>query len=275
MCTPFWYNETLHSGTCPFGTRLPGDVTIPNDFSTLQAIAVVYSFIPFIVAAWVLVYFLYNKRGTCQFYILSFLVAVTIVNELIIKKLIRMPRPGASGLLTDDDGRHVGSCNHTCGMPSSHACFAIGTCSLFFLEAALSVVPSAFVPESKLASFKAILIPDFDFSRRPVGAFLALWSLLLLPVPIMRVVLYDHSVTQVCLGGFLGLVYAAIWFALSLQVRELFKGSLGSAIGWGMLTHNLAPPSAGVRTLSVSVVAPAADGRVSDNANEVELGQVR
>eukprot|EP00928_Gymnodinium_smaydae_P099444 TRINITY_DN9486_c0_g1_i1.p1 TRINITY_DN9486_c0_g1~~TRINITY_DN9486_c0_g1_i1.p1 ORF type:complete len:266 (-),score=20.86 TRINITY_DN9486_c0_g1_i1:223-1020(-) len=253
MCTPFWYNETLGSGTCPYGTRLPGDVTIPNEMTTLQAIAVVYSFVPFVIAAWVFVYFLRNKRGTCQFYILSFLVAITVVNELFIKKLVRMPRPGATGLLTDEDGRHVGSCCHSCGMPSSHACFAIGTWTLFFLEATCSVAPSSIMlqqwalPESQLELLKDLLRPDFEFSCRHVGAFLAFWSLMLLPVPIMRVALYDHSVTQVCVGGFLGGLYAAIWFTMSLPMRERLKGSLGSAVSWKMFTHNLAPPGAEVR----------------------------
>jgi hypothetical protein len=43
------------------------------------------------------------------------------MNELILKKIVAKPRP-------------VGSCNISCGMPSSHATLAVGYCTWILLE---------------------------------------------------------------------------------------------------------------------------------------------
>lgn len=197
--------------------------------------------------------FLVTNRGTGQLYIMTFWLAITVANEFFVKKWFELARPGASGLLTADDGRRVGSCAYDCGMPSSHASFAVGTWALFLLEAAYSVVTDAFVlrswslPTLEIARWSHFwsgisFVPDFQLSQQQFVAFLAVWSVLLLPVPIMRVALYDHTVAQVSVGAALGGLCAMMWFRMSLCLRERFKGNLGAPLLSGLLTHNLSPP---------------------------------
>ncbi|CAE8619675.1 unnamed protein product [Polarella glacialis] len=107
------------NSTCPYGRRLPGDVTLPHDASFIEWLAVIWSLLPYVIVVAVIIEFLL-VRGTRQLSIIVFTGLVTCVNELVIKQLVVQPRPGAlgvwhgdawAGAMRDEHGRAVGVSN--------------------------------------------------------------------------------------------------------------------------------------------------------------------
>jgi len=253
-CIPWWYNSTTGFAGCPYGRRLPGDVTLPDHASFMDWSAVVYSYIPFIVPVAVFAELLIT-RGTRQLSVLLFTGMTTLGNEILVKQLMSQPRPGAlgpaPGLLTNIWGIHVGSCNITCGMPSSHSTMAIGFLMLTMFDGIIRIIPDT-----------ASLSQDWDvntypsiwksFSVTPLSpkpvmytleflGFFSVWMILLCPVPLMRVQLNDHSAEQVCLGSLLGVVYAMIWFQIMRCAVYRYRDLFGKKICGGLLLHNYGP----------------------------------
>jgi len=253
QCVPWWYNETTGFDSCPYGERWFGDVTVPNDPSFLEWVAVVYSYIPWLVIAGVIIEFCFT-RGTRQFSILLFAGASTFINELIVKRIVLQPRPGAygpaPGVMNDMRGKLVGTCNITCGMPSSHSTMAIGFLMLVLYDGIIRVVPSetslssANIKRKRPSFWKMITVtplsPKLVMYHIDFLAYFSTWMLLLCPVPLMRVRLFDHSASQVIVGSALGAVYAVLWFVLTQRLVSRHKNRLGETV-LGFMVHNYGP----------------------------------
>lgn len=231
-CLPFWYSDA--ASQCPFGKALPGDVTLPKDPSWVQTLAVAYGYAPYLVALW-LFGDLCLRRGSRQMAIVFFIGFTVMVNEACVKPFVAQPRPGATGLLYDDAGKQVGSCLLTCGMPSSHATLSVGLLVLLFLDSISRTIPASaavggqvFAPDSQLMTPTQLASTTFC------------WGAVLLPVPVMRVTTFDHSVDQVIFGSVLGVAYALAWFGAMSLLAAKFQGYLGLPFCGGLCHHNLA-----------------------------------
>lgn len=232
--------------------------------SPLKVVAVFYAYVPYVVGAFLAVAMLGNACAslaallrrcgsrapardgesacagcsgrppamtTRHLWVAIFLVILTAFQELAVKRLLSQPRPGMMLQLRDYDGLYVGSCLASCGMPSSHSILSVGWFTLLFWDAAFRVHPEGgpggsrgFLHHLRVA---LRLRPWPGDGRLTHGEFVfcaAFWGVVLLPVPFMRVVLYDHSVEQVTLGSILGFVYARVY-----------------AFYWRFLTHLIQP----------------------------------
>lgn len=220
-CIPRWYRlqheSWLANGsslpepeiTCPSGVRLPGDITWRNDVNDVaNAICVVYGYVPMLVIGIAILEFLI-VRGTRELFFVLYVAFTTALNEVVVKAAFHQPRP-----------RH--SCATTCGMPSSHSSFAMGFYVLMFLDAASRVNPMDVGGE---ASHMCVLLiqKDFAFLRGPLSNPVTLsncafiyscfqWGVLLLPVPLTRIFLRDHTTGQVIAGSTCGVIYAFVFF---------------------------------------------------------------
>jgi len=254
-CNPWWYNETVGFAGCPYGRHLPGDVTLPFDASPIEWIAVIYSYIPWFIVAGVLLEFLYT-RGTRQISVILFTAAITLANELVVKRLVQQPRPGAlgpaPGIMHDAHGTLIGTCNISCGMPSSHATMAIGFLILTLYDGIIRVVPSVSSMNNKdahmnrncsMLSLISItpLSPKQVMDHAEFLGYFSTWMALLGPVPLMRVRLADHTATQVIIGSLLGAIYAALWFQLTTRLVARYKDKYGEKVLGGLLIHNYGP----------------------------------
>lgn len=112
---------------------------------------------------------------------------------------------------------------------------------------------------SPFASHETLTHMEFTF-------FLAFWGLLMLPVPFMRVVLYDHSTAQVTAGSAVGGVLAVVWMLLARCLQTLRDSALRSI---PFLQHNNARPKFCIHT-SIEAppgevqMLPRASGRLKD-----------
>jgi len=258
-----WYS--VANETCPYGIALPGDVTLLRDPGIVDFIAVVYGYTPYLVC---LLAFLdlVVRRGSRQLALCLLAAVLPMANEILIKPLIAQPRPGSLGLVQDDSGRHVGSCVLSCGSPSSHATISIGLWLFVFLDAAARVVPASFqlvgqaVPAEAQSEARTVtswplrsqwvgigsIVPRDIMTSNQFRAFMLFWSFLLLPVPIMRVRSYDHTVEQVLLGGILGAVYATAWHRAIIFFTYHCSGLLGTSFCC-VLQHNYSPADFQIR----------------------------
>lgn len=250
VCRPWWVTDG-NEKVCPYGTYLFGDVTVPNDATFMDYVAIVYSFVPFLVVACVVVEFLF-RRGTRELSILMFTVFSTLTNEFIFKNMFSMARPGAlgpsPGVLTNMLGKHVGSCARTCGMPSSHATMAVGFMMLMLFDGLVRITPKNVSHQSsERASWRSFsatpLAPMPQMSNNEYLMYLSFWLVVLAPVPVMRVALYDHSVSQISAGSLLGAIYAACWFQLAMWLARRYEGCINETFFFGLFRHNYAPSS--------------------------------
>lgn len=242
-------NASSLNGTCPFGKKLPGDVTMPDDASVFQMICLAYGFVPYVVVLLAGFDWLVCKRGTRGLSFLFFVGALVAVQELFVKRLpfLREARPGASWLLTDESGRLVGSCNHSCGMPSSHAAMSIGFLCLLIFDGIFRVVPSKeelndITDFDQFAFTLTPLLPMRTTTHKQFLSFVVVWIMILLPVPISRVVLYDHTAKQVSVGSFEGLILASLWYALMHWLQYKYHDKVGKTFCCGLFKHDYAPP---------------------------------
>eukprot|EP00427_Karlodinium_veneficum_P002752 CAMPEP_0169173138 /NCGR_PEP_ID=MMETSP1015-20121227/63760_1 /TAXON_ID=342587 /ORGANISM="Karlodinium micrum, Strain CCMP2283" /LENGTH=289 /DNA_ID=CAMNT_0009246725 /DNA_START=90 /DNA_END=955 /DNA_ORIENTATION=+ len=193
---------------------------------------------------------------TRQLSCIAFLMFLLIFQELILKRILRQPRPGALMQIKNDEGFYAGSCIKSCGMPSSHSALAIGWFTIIFWEAkdnllfsnAMKANPLMISTEDAKARGPTLqrlwrqvqwLFLEFtpfqpwtsirgSLSAWAFTGHVIVWTFLLLPVPFARVVLYDHTALQAFFGmvsGFLiacafkGLVELARSYTQSWQAR--------------------------------------------------------
>uniref|UniRef100_A0A7S2PA17 Phosphatidic acid phosphatase type 2/haloperoxidase domain-containing protein n=1 Tax=Zooxanthella nutricula TaxID=1333877 RepID=A0A7S2PA17_9DINO len=294
--------RAIKSNRCPYGVKLPGDVTwpgeVPDDLvglvapmSCLSFIAVVYSYLPFFWAG-VCIVDLCVRRGTRQLSTVSWLLALVIFNECFLKLLVQQPRPGTLLQVRDYNGRFVGSCAESCGMPSSHSAIAFGWFVLLIADAIDRVHPAHACFESGLeahlgASRASIEGGLPDGSRRPVpeamfemcsqrprrnaariwmmspfayhqtlthmefAFFVSFWGLMMLPVPFMRVVLFDHSTNQVVVGAIAGGALALLWVVLINCLQTRHDNAMRRI---PLLQHNYTKPTFCIYSSRTSVI---------------------
>lgn len=230
-CVPDWATcSNFTDAVCPYGVHLLFDVTFSNDvhqWSPVWHVVLIFmSYVPVVIIVLAAIELLV-RRGTRQLNFCLFYGYVIALNELIWKRMVSQPRP-------------VGSCNFTCGMPSSHAAISLGTFSFLFLDLAFRVDPLSpavltAVPHSPrclsfyLADILSLVplsntrsISNWQFIR-----MVGFWGDLLLLVPVSRVLLQDHSVSQVSLGCAIGMLEAVIWFFMSQNLAWRYRGEIG------------------------------------------------
>lgn len=219
-CIPSWYVNS--SSVCPYGRVLPGEVSLPHSPDVVDIVCVIYGYTLYPV---ILLLFgaavLGTKRNPGQafstkkhshwIWYLVFMLVVTLINELMIKNVWKQPRPGFTGAAINEYGKHVGSCAITCGMPSSHSLLSVGLLTLLVLDTARHVKHDQETPSSW---YEYTLLPRGAFSPGQFNVSYAIWWLMLGPVPLSRLVLFDHSATQVLVGASVGFLLALFWFSM-------------------------------------------------------------
>jgi len=223
-CLPSWAREEAYNNgeVCKYGVRLPFDVTwndeVSEEHPVLHFLAVCWSYVPIVVIALAVVRLLWN-RGTREWQFLAFLGALTCANELAVKPLVSQQRP-------------EGSCNMSCGMPSGHSAFSIGSLVLALLDAWQRVRPMTRAETAscgpRCAASAWNLFPFVATSRisRPQFLCMAATSCVLLgPVPVSRVILKDHSVEQVIVGAAVGSLVAVVWHLVLRSLVRRFRPS--------------------------------------------------
>mmetsp|Transcript_43838 Transcript_43838/g.82212 ORF Transcript_43838/g.82212 Transcript_43838/m.82212 type:complete len:244 (-) Transcript_43838:33-764(-) len=225
QCLPDWYNPDLGKNSpCPYGRKLPGDVTLPLAPNFLQIVAAVYSALPFIVAFYSFCR-LCVFRGTREFSFFAFLCAIYIANDIALKQYLHMKRP-------------EGSCNLSCGMPSTHSTISIGLLALIIYDAWCRRKASLTGP---LTFFDVDYHRMVVLGRNSCTYFIMIWVLILLPCPFSRIVLLDHTWAQIAVGSAVGLFYAFLWSLLVRKLQERYSLVLNEKI-CGILTHNYPLP---------------------------------
>jgi hypothetical protein len=78
-------------------------------------------------------------------------------------------------------------------------------------------------------------------SQKEFSAYLTIWSLLLLPVPISRAIVNDHYPAQILAGCFVGILACIIWYPVVLSIRVKFANKVGAKF-WYIFVHNYDVP---------------------------------
>jgi membrane-associated phospholipid phosphatase len=206
-------------GSACDGRALPLQVTWPNNPDFWQVISVLYGYVPWLLSLGIAILFLIY-RGTRELTVGLLVGLIAGINE-VIKILVDQPRPQES-------------CLSSRGMPSSHSAVAVGLFLFLVLDAAYRLKPLVNISDKSSCGhsfnrmLKGMMILPFGYlSKGLFASYLAIWSVLLLPVPISRVVLHDHSPTQALAGSFVGMIAVAIWFPLSLWMRSALRDHVG------------------------------------------------
>eukprot|EP00930_Biecheleria_cincta_P100656 TRINITY_DN9226_c0_g1_i2.p1 TRINITY_DN9226_c0_g1~~TRINITY_DN9226_c0_g1_i2.p1 ORF type:complete len:1120 (+),score=220.78 TRINITY_DN9226_c0_g1_i2:1000-4359(+) len=263
-CTLPWQKEGLKQ--CPYGNRLPGDVTLPGgdvlreDSWFFLYVSVLYSFVPYGFGFMMFLKFAW-RRGTRELYFLLFLLFIVVCNEVLVKPFFHFKRPDLS-------------CLYSCGMPSSHAAISVGTVTLYMVHnihrcAPLQIaaldrawkmikVDSQGAPvqnDSRCAKINRTVMRyvgltgvglGFDESS-PADLMVTglLWLAFLMPVPLCRIALKDHTAGQVYVGGGVGCGAALLWTFISQTLQYRYNAELGWTKKWRgriVLHHNLPLP---------------------------------
>eukprot|EP00443_Scrippsiella_acuminata_P017489 CAMPEP_0115302298 /NCGR_PEP_ID=MMETSP0270-20121206/70307_1 /TAXON_ID=71861 /ORGANISM="Scrippsiella trochoidea, Strain CCMP3099" /LENGTH=237 /DNA_ID=CAMNT_0002720213 /DNA_START=35 /DNA_END=745 /DNA_ORIENTATION=+ len=183
VCAPEWYNK---GEECPYGTPTGppmGTFTWPNEELRywLHYVAAFYSMMPFLLAVGIPVLFCFT-RGMREILAIIFYWLQKVVMHAL-KHMAAQRRP-------------VGSCLHSCGMPSGHSLDAACFLTWITLEVALC---SSLEPKQR-----ALRIGVAGVLLGPIA-----WS---------RVFFNDHSVAQISVGTASGIVMGTIWYFV-LQLR--------------------------------------------------------
>lgn len=261
-CLRDWARPILvgNTTTCPYGERLPGQITYSNDFHKgapfWHAVCIVLSYVPYVVCACAVIEF-FVKRGTRELNFVCFMTTIVVLNEFVWKRLVKEVRP-------------LGSCNVTCGMPSSHATISIGFLSLMFFDLALRVNPMSpsvlqnhgtthgqrQLSHTVKGTAKYFIYGDWlslipvsnaeSISNMQFIRMCLFWFDILAFVPLSRVMLKDHTVSQVTIGGVIGLVEAFVWYFFVRELAWRYQHKLGATWPEGskytLLTHNYSVP---------------------------------
>ncbi|KAF4717517.1 hypothetical protein FOZ62_019441 [Perkinsus olseni] len=137
-------------------------------------------------------------------------------------------------------------------MPSSHAVIATALWTILALDFSYrvgqtpqgySVSPSSFVSRFRTFLHAGHILPTASvISQDHFVVAAGFWSLALLPVPLSRVILKDHTAQQVFMAGIIGVVEAIIWFLLTLLLRVKTEEYASHRWLKGCLIHNWPAP---------------------------------
>lgn len=178
-----------------FLQRLHISLRPSSSWNAADAIAVFYSLVPWVGALFLVVgssvIAVRTRRGrrprtareSSMLWGFALLTSMIVVSEHVLKKLAQQPRPD-------------GSCLTSHGMPSSHSVLAFGFLTFVGLE---------------WVSFVGDTVTRWELTAL-VG--------LLLPVPLARVHLEDHTIEQAVVGCFVGCGLAACFHLLTTPRRR-------------------------------------------------------
>lgn len=252
-CVPAWAQNASEpkKAECPYGRMLPGDVTWnPKQFQeepVLVLLAVMWGYMPW-VAVFGVVLELLVTRGTRQLSFCLFLGVLGLVNEKGLKAVALQKRP-------------LGSCVVTCGMPSSHATLSMGLWALIVLDAAFRISPldrlvlqAAHQGQTRLCPGGGRLrcLNCFFLSQGGVlsnlqfALVVTVYTLILMPVPISRVLLLDHSPEQVFAGSCWGMMLAVLWYVATLLLARSYSRNVGWEVKRGqfvLFSHDFRVPA--------------------------------
>jgi len=231
-CEPYWMKSTNLTKDCPFGKSIPFfDVTLPSNagqgMDFWESISVAYGFVPHLFGLILLLRLLW-RRGTNELCMGTCAIIVNLINEFLIKNMINQPRPGQlrENIVVINGVEH-GTCNTSCGMPSSHSLMAI---LLFLLFVADAVGQSLQNP----------------FKRAWFMIAVCVYCIALLPVPVSRVILYDHTQEQAFVGTLIACILGLPWIVAIQYANKRFAPRHGEALwevkGFVVVRHNLTPP---------------------------------
>eukprot|EP00747_Dinoflagellata_sp_TGD_P179995 gnl/TRDRNA2_/TRDRNA2_31721_c0_seq1.p1 gnl/TRDRNA2_/TRDRNA2_31721_c0~~gnl/TRDRNA2_/TRDRNA2_31721_c0_seq1.p1 ORF type:complete len:363 (-),score=23.39 gnl/TRDRNA2_/TRDRNA2_31721_c0_seq1:75-1163(-) len=254
-CIPKWASLVNGNviGECPYGIKLPGDVTwsydLHDESPVEHLLCVAWGYIPYVVVLSAICELL-AKRGTRELQFVAFVGFTTGLNEFVFKHLVKQARP-------------EGSCLHTCGMPSGHSTMSVGFATLMFLDLSFRICPTN--PKAvrqmtleKLGRSKSVwegvkayvtFLPISNATVISNGQFIRiflLWFAVLVPVPASRVMLRDHTIRQVALGSMIGCLEACLWFFISQRLAQRYHSFVGREwpVGWKfhVLRHDFTVP---------------------------------
>lgn len=263
------------------GTTDPFDAeSATSTQSTMTVLSILYSLVPYILRMFFITHFL-AMGNVVPLTRLGLMMFVSLVNDALLKNIVKQHRPTGSCLYF-----------HSYGMPSGHAANSIGllTCMLlelfmyhpdmFLKRSSMTTTSDAYkvdtepellsvfawgygwqaqsstggsnVLESTIISFREdhvedacmerSLLPEATVSDPTLFKIIHiqeqegwqlkskgmhhyrafLWTILLLPVPISRVCLYDHTPMQVLTGSFVGALLGSVWHVCIIR-RALFR----------------------------------------------------
>lgn len=203
---------------CDHGTALPGSVTAPDDTDALQGFALVWSFLPYVVAL-AGAGFMFYRQTMWPMQIMMMTGLIVCLNEAVVKQIVSQSRPD-------------GSCLHSNGMPSSHSELAAGTWVYFILELVLK--------EQILTEPRRRCWSQPATRTKWKAIWLSIITLICVPIPFSRVSLEDHSWSQIGVGALIGSAIAVGWFFMMNKwaynhldrIADLLQGCPG-----GLLYH--------------------------------------
>lgn len=223
-----------------------------NDFrqdDLMGWICAMYGFVPYAVFFVAFLEFLY-RRGTRELNFILCTTTIIVLNEGVIKPIVSQPRP-----------EH--SCVTSCGMPSGHSAMAVGSFVMCCLDVLFRMKHGeSFVShrEGTRAGICSKMLCDYMqgrklrnmFSLSPLAyadylkydeaiASLAWWAFWLVPVPISRIVVQDHTPEQVMIGSLLGGATACAWTFLSRRLQRKFLAR-GQNCCCHLIKHNYSLP---------------------------------
>eukprot|EP00931_Biecheleriopsis_adriatica_P073844 TRINITY_DN48052_c0_g1_i1.p1 TRINITY_DN48052_c0_g1~~TRINITY_DN48052_c0_g1_i1.p1 ORF type:complete len:304 (+),score=56.55 TRINITY_DN48052_c0_g1_i1:68-979(+) len=149
----------------------------------LNILALIYGYLPFIIP---LIFFIdvAVERHFLPFYGLCVSGVVTVINELILKPIVKDPRPNGSANRKYNETTKKWEMKE--GMPSGHVLNATTTMVWCLLEVAMRG-------------------PGFDEHLFISTNVLIIILVVMAPVPWARIYNQDHSLAQCCVAGILGI----------------------------------------------------------------------
>uniref|UniRef100_A0A0G4HH25 Phosphatidic acid phosphatase type 2/haloperoxidase domain-containing protein n=1 Tax=Chromera velia CCMP2878 TaxID=1169474 RepID=A0A0G4HH25_9ALVE len=176
-------------------------VTIRRPVTPLSAVAVAYSFLPYLVCLSFFVWFFLREQIYPLWGLATFLM-ISVICEVCFKNIFKEPRPENSAV-------------RSYGMPSSHSATCVAVLVWTFLE---FLVPLDGISPPLSAGAKA--------------GILCLTTALMLPIPWARWYIEDHSLKQVLVGSALGVFFGALgfWARVSLLSGMPVTAPISSAM---------------------------------------------
>ncbi|EER07244.1 hypothetical protein Pmar_PMAR020403 [Perkinsus marinus ATCC 50983] len=255
VCLPKWYVNS--NSECPYGTHLAGDVTLPYNAGFLEGLSVMFGFVPYAAGIFFILITIW-RRGLHEYSIIIFGIIVVASNEYGWKNIADQARP-------------VGSCCTSCGMPSSHAVITTALWTILALDFSYRVSQTpqgysggltSFVDRFRAFLHAGHLLPTASvISEDHFVAAAGFWSLALLPVPLSRIILKDHTSQQVFVAGIIGVVEGIIWFLLTLLLRVKTENYTGRRWLRGCFIHNWPAPRCFVPLKNSDITADGSDVR--------------
>jgi len=240
-----WWHA-LRQGRCPFGQELFLGVTLPNnDYPAMYGMEkftyvwIAYSYVPWICCLVIFGKYVY-KRGVFDLLLSAFAIFVISTNELLFLFSPGTPRPGAMNA-----GR---AHEHFAGamiIGRAHDHFAVNGGSCVGQWAGISTtITYGFALYIILVVFYASFV-GYKTSRAEYVLNVLIWTCILLPVPLARIMLLDFTAGQAlmsCAWGFsLGLFFLIILQGLSHKLKDIADSEI-SWRGFTLVNVNLPPP---------------------------------